>query len=204
MEKATIYRAISAPTALVGGILSTILGSVFFVMWKDWPPANTNPGFYGLFVGCWLLVLVLTSFANGLFIWRAARRRNEAFISPAMRKALWALFPPMFCGGVFTVVLFLIPSESARWCLPEFWMLFYGLGLLATAQFAPKSIPLLGWCFVLGSLISLTGDLILGFEESWERGYYSRPVVAHFSMIVTFGLFHLIYAACTWPRRAKP
>ena len=203
MEKATIYRAISAPTALAGGLLSVVFGGIFFFMWMDWPPANANKNVYGLFVGCWLVVLLFTSFVNGLFIRRAARLRNEPFISPAMRKALWALLPPMVCGGVFTTALMLTHSEPARWSLPEFWMLFYGLGLLATAQFAPKSIPLLGWCFVVAGLISLTTDLALGFGQSWERGYYSRPAVAHLSMIATFGLFHLIYAACTWPRKSS-
>jgi hypothetical protein len=190
MEKATIYRAISAPTALVGGLCSVIFGGWLFACGRSLPAIS----FDRLFCFGWLGVLAVTVCANALFIWLAAQRRGEPFISPAMRKALWALFPPMLCGAVLTFG-YMAKYDSPPVDLAPMWMLFYGLGLLATAQFAPKSIPLLGWCF-------LVVGLGIGSRLVSRPGFVVPELDADFLMVGTFGLFHLIYAACTWPRRS--
>lgn len=201
MEKATIYRAISAPTALVGGLCSIAFGSWLYFHWRPLPEGNESSEFERLFLFGWIAVLVITMCANALLIWRAAKERNDPFISPAMKKALWALLPPLLCGGFFTALLSFLQEPGVRWCLPGFWMIFYGLGLLATSQFAPKSIPLLGWCFLAAGIGSFLGDYWLEFVRMWGKGETHRPTAANLMMIATFGLFHLIYAACTWPRK---
>ena len=203
MEKATIYRAISAPTALVGGLCSVVFGFCLYFRWRPLPGGKESDEFERLFLFGWLAVLAVTVCANGILIWLAARKRNDPFISPAMRKALWALIPPLLCGGFFTVLLGILEAPGARWCLPGFWMVFYGLGLLATSQFAPRSIPTLGWCFLGAGFISFVGDYWLEFVRMWGKGDTHRPTSANLMMIATFGLFHLIYAACTWPRKTS-
>ena len=192
MEKATIYRAISAPTALVGGIASTLFGGWLYFQSRSLPADLAGTAFGTCFVVGWLAVLAITMIANFGLIWRAAVKRQERFISPAMRKALWALLPPMLCGGCFTAVL---TVEPAHWLLPQFWMIFYGLGLLATAQFSPRAISILGWCFLFAGLASF------GIQYGTVREIWRDATVANGLMVATFGLFHLIYAACTWPRR---
>ena len=202
MERATIYRAISAPTALVGGLCATAFGSWLYFRWRPLPAGREVDEFGRLFIGGWLTVLAITAFANALFIWQAARRRGEPFISPAMRKALLALLPPMLCGGFFTLALSQFESDAARWSLPPLWMIFYGLGLLATAQFAPRSIPILGWFFLAAGMLSFGADNWLELAHLWGHRETHRPTTANLLMVATFGLFHLIYAACTWPRRS--
>jgi hypothetical protein len=201
MEKATIYRAISAPTALIGGLGSVAFGSWLYLRWH--PSAPTAGEACGpCFVWSWISVLLVTMCANGLLIWSAARKRQEPFISPAMRKALWALFPPMLCGAFFTFVLGFQHSLGTAWSLPPIWMTCYGLGLLATTQFAPKSIPILGWCFLLAGLAAFGADGLTGLIH-WDNTASYRPALANLLLVGTFGFFHLIYAACTWPRRTS-
>ena len=191
MEKATIYRAISAPTALVGGILSTIVGAILYFQW-DRPRVNsTSAGL--VFIGCWVVVLAVTAAINGWFIHREATRRGEKFVSPGMKKALWALFPSLLCGAGFTV--FFLNNYRL---LPPFWMIFYGLALLATTHFSPQAIPRLGWSFLFAGLL-LLGLAYDGYSQFTGRVLESPNLL----MLATFGGLHLIYAVCTWGRREE-
>ena len=203
MERATIYRAISAPAALVGGVSSVLFGTWLYFHWRPLPAGREEAEFGRLFVAGWLGVLVVTALANTLFIRSVARRRSEPFVSPRMRKALWSLFPAMLCGGFFTVALTLVGSETARWLLPQVWMILYGLGLLATTQFSPRSIPILGWCFLFAGLLSFGIDYWNQVTAFFGKGESHRPTTANLLMVATFGVFHLIYAACIWPRQAS-
>ena len=69
--------------------------------------------------------------------------------------------------------------------------IFYGLALLATAHFSPRSLVILGWAFLLAGL---TAVLLLHANLSSRQ-------MGSCLMGATFGLFHLAYAACTWPRK---
>jgi hypothetical protein len=192
MERGTIYRAISAPTALVGGLLSLILSALLLTGHAP------NFGDYS-FVVCWLVVLLLTSGANTYFIVAGAKNRNEPVISASMKTALASLAPPYLAAAAITAVAVAFRSNSFdENFLPLIWTIFYGLGLLATFTFAPRSLVLLGWAFLLTGLLAF----IYGFS-----GIGSEPP-DHFGtclMAATFGLYHLIYALCAWPRKnAEP
>ena len=56
MERATIYRAISAPTALVGGLLSLVLSAAMLVWQNGDGSRNVDAR---AFYQAWLLVLLL-------------------------------------------------------------------------------------------------------------------------------------------------
>jgi len=180
MEKATIYRAVSAPTALAGGIMAVIVASPPMQrIFDQWNPVTS-------FHVRWLLALFVTLFINGLLILREARRRGDPLVSPGMRTAFQALLPPMLCGGIFFSVFG--PQH-----VPAFLAIFYGLALLATAHFAPRSIMWLGWGFLITGL----AEFALSLTDRLYEG-----VMPDVIMVATFGGFHFIYAACTWPRRA--
>ncbi len=185
MEKATIYRAISAPAALLGGTTSVAMAGLawLFAGRLDLPFAVT-----------WLIVLAITSAANLWLLRRDAHRRGEVFVSPGMRLALRAMMPALLAGGL---CLFLEADGGAP-LLASLWLLLYGVSLLAAAHFAPHSILLLGRIFfAAGALLLLSGAFIF----DWWRGP-NQDLLAHVFMGATFGLFHLIYAACIWPRQA--
>lgn len=189
MEKATIYRAISAPTAMVGGVASIVVGLALHYCFYFGVFGRSEEAV--LFFGGWGLVLAISGIANALFIRREASRRGEPFISAGMKKALAALFPPLLCGACATVAVGQYGFQFVAPC----WMVFYGLGLLATTHFAPRSIPSLGWAFVAAAFASiwvLEGVRFMNPSSTWE---------ANVLMLCTFGLFHLVYALCTWPRK---
>jgi hypothetical protein len=186
MERVTIYRAISAPAALAGGLLST--GTAILLHATGNGSANA-----GWFLPAWLFVLVATFAANAFLIYRGAASRGEPFISAGMRLAIQAVLPSILSAAIISIVL-LRAEVSAL--LPIIWMLFYGLALLATGSFAPRSIVFLGSCFLAAALLLLSGTSL-----GWLPA--SGADAASLSMGLTFGLFHLVYAACTWPRTAQ-
>src|ERR1035437_11023706 len=89
MERANTYRAISAPSALVAGILSTLAaGAVYYnnevrlVLGRTVRPRE--------FVFLWILVLFIAAIVNAFLVRREARLTNRPFISSGMRMALRA------------------------------------------------------------------------------------------------------------------
>ena len=75
------------------------------------------------------------------------------------------------------------------------WITCYGLALLTTASFAPRSLRFLGWIFLLtgAACLLLTGPL---FNADPARN-------SAFAMALTFGLYHLVYGVWTWPRKPE-
>ncbi len=208
MERSTIYRAISAEAAAVGGVLA-IIASFAFGNWLPWraDAVSSASGLgAGKFLAVWIATLIFAAGANLLFVYRASTRRNEPFVSSGMKLAILALLPGFLVAAWLTFHIF-FGDETA--CVPV-WITCYGLALLATKSFAPSSLVRLGWAFLLAGLLSL--DVVtFTFAESFSKlptGVEIARVsrnhldIANGLMAVTFGLFHLIYAACTWPRGA--
>jgi hypothetical protein len=194
MERATIYRAISAPTALIGGALS-ILAAIFVQLCSR--PNN----FLGHalnsreFVFLWIGVLILTLIANAFFVWREARSNGRPFISAGMKLAIGAIAPNLIVPALFTSWFLKIGFLGAvELELIVVWVVFYGLALLSTALFAPRSLVILGWA------VLLTGVSVPVAANAVERLSDNAP---NFVMGLTFGLYHLIYAGFTWPRKSK-
>lgn len=193
MERATIYRAISAPGALFGGLLSALAafgGALVF--------SRTGPVSAPLFLIPWLLILAITTAINATLLWRDAKRRGDIFISPGMKLVINAMLPGMSAGGLFLCLC--IKNAGVMPFLASLWVLFYGISLLAAAPFAPGSIRRLGWLFFMAGAALLAGGCLL--IDSLD---FRNPVpIAYLIMGATFGLFHLLYAACTWPRMTPP
>jgi hypothetical protein len=196
MEKATIYRAISVPTALVGGGAGILAAAVFHFQSRkviEGGPKNF------LFLGCWLSALGLAALGNIYFLRADARRRGEKFVSAGMRAALRALCPSYLVAAALTFVCRETPA-----ILPIPWMLLYGLGLLGTQHFAPRSIVLLGWAFLAAGLLALIGrEPVANSMGSEGANGATLFFLGNLAMGVTFGGFHLIYAICAWPRGAE-
>jgi hypothetical protein len=192
MERATTYRAISAPSALLAGLLSTAAaGAVYYnnevnpVMGRAVRPRE--------FAILWIIVLILSASANAFFIRREANRSGRPFISSAMKLALRAILPNLLIPTAFTLWFFqtgYLGGEELE--LVVVWVAFYGLALLSTSLFAPRSLTILGWAFLLTSLsVPVLGDAIDNLTGD----------VPDTVMGVTFGLYHLVYAVATWPRK---
>ena len=191
MERATMYRAISAPTALVAGLLSILAASAIFLS-----EANLTVGRpirSRQFAVTWIIVLILSLAANTFFVWREARKTGRPFISPGMKLALRAIAPCLLIPAAFTGWFFTtgyLGGEELE--LVVVWVAFYGLALLSTTLFAPRSLAVLGWAFLF------TG-LSVPALVNWIEGLPGD--IPNLAMGITFGLYHLIYAAATWPRK---
>lgn len=185
MERATIYRSISAPTALVGGLLSFggFATAYYAKHHRDHPLSPTE------FLIVWLVILALTCFANVIFLSRGSAQRREPFFSAGMKCALMSVLPAFFAAAVLTFVLHR-PIQLAM-----VWITLYGMGLLATQHFAPRSL------IVLGATFFLTGGVLL---VTWKHLFmpsgHGEPsaLVVSGIMAATFGGYHLAYAAAVW------
>jgi hypothetical protein len=185
MERATIYRSISAPTALVGGLLSFggFATAYYAKHHRDHPLSPTE------FLIVWLVILALTCFTNIIFLSRGSALRGEPFFSPGMKCALMSVAPAFFAAAMLTFIMHR-PIQQAM-----LWITLYGIGLLATQHFAPRSLIVLGMTFFL------TGGLLLA---TWKHLFmppgHEEPsaLVVSGIMAATFGGFHLAYAAAVW------
>ena len=200
MERATVYRAISAPTALVGGV-AALLASAWIISRLYNSAGVTTDQMNRDFIIGWFAALGVTAVANTLFLWRGAVRDRRPFFSSGLRLALRSILPSILVAAAVTLVVCRQPSLFAPGVLSVVWMCLYGLALLATTTFSPRSLSVLGWAFVIAGcswLLLLSTELLVGSLT----GVVHRA--ATLAMAFTFGLFHLVYAACTWSRRATP
>jgi hypothetical protein len=203
MERATVYRAISAPTALVGGFCSLGVSGWTLAKAGYIGPTPDRAGALDSrdFIWPWLGALLITAAANTFFIWREARRARRTFLSPGLRLALRSLIPSFFVAAAVTFVAWRNPMDlNGPTVLGLTWIAFYGLALLATINFAPESLVMLGRSFVFVAVfwLLLLSSPLLEIDEI--RGY----VGASFAMGLTFGVFHVVYAIFTWTRGRGP
>ena len=192
MERATVYRAISAPAALVAGFLSLFAATAIYLN----NHASSNRPVQGrAFAAVWLTVLLLAVATNAFFISREAKKDHRPFVSSGMKLSIRAIAPNLLIPAGVTL-WFLVSGYkgAAEQELVVIWVVFYGLALLSTALFAPGSLVRLGWAFLLSGLAlpalrNVLGDL--------------PPNLPNIAMGATFGLYHLLYAVCAWPRKGS-
>jgi len=195
MEKAHIYRAVSAPAALTGGLLAIVASA--------WPVqhalAHQQEVLMGetIFLVVWLVILGIASALNVVLLAKEAARRSQPFVSEGMRMALRAFAPPMIVGGVVGIGLILFLHNLTLAAL--IWVLCYGLALLATAGFSPRSLVRLGWAFVITGLVLF----IVWAACSDIRLLSSDEAPAAAVMGLTFGMLHVVYALAVFFSR-KP
>ncbi len=187
MERASIYRAVSATAALCGGVIA--LGVAGWGLMQ--PPSP------GLFLTAWLSVLCLSSLANLLLLMREARGKDQPMVTDGLRMALRAIVPPMLTGGVLGIGLIAFRQQMELAAL--IWVLCYGLALQGTVSFAPRSIIHLARAFLVSGQVLAVLWLWLGWP-----GMISPPVaVASLYMGLTFGLFHVIYGVAVFLANPK-
>jgi len=192
IERGEIYRAVSARTALIGGVLSILTAGGIYLNDEvtrilDRPVRPRELAF------AWLGVLFLTVIVSRQLLWGAARKSGGVVNSSRMKLVRRTIAPYLVIPAAFTG-WFLTTGYlgAAEQDLVVVWIAFYGLMLLSTALFAPRSLALLGWAFLLTSLsVPVFSDII-------DNRVGGVPSVL---MGVTFGLYHLIYAALNWPRK---
>lgn len=200
MERATIYRAISWPTALFGGVVAVIISLLLYFR-EDVAIRGGDVEVVLMsevaWVFCWVVALVVTGAFNAILIARKSAREKGPFFSPGLKMALRLLVPPMLVGGVVGIGHVLSAPGTAAGAA-AIWTMCYGLALLATTGISPKSIRWLGWFFLAAG--------VAVYLFVWSDGAHPLPGVgamdhmespmleANLIMGACFGGFHLVYA----------
>jgi len=181
MERATVFRALSGETALVGG--AAALGAA-------WVSENKTGWAW---TGVWLGGLAAVLLFNIWQIYRIAAAKNGRMWTSGLKLAIRGALPSIMAGGFLGLLSVRTGLPNATSQAACFWILHYGIALLAIREFAPKSMVWLGWAFVIFgvfALAAMTG--LLGAQVA--------PVMLYLKngsrlMAIAFGGFHLVYGA---------
>ncbi len=182
MEKATVYRSVTVPTAVMGGVIA--IATAVFLYLKDAQIATPAA------MGAWLGSFVLINVVNHALIWRTAQRAKEPYFSVGLSMALKALIPALFVGGLLGMTLGFGPKSDLIGAT-LIWVTFYGLALMATSGFSPRSLRLLGMVFTLIGACGLAAHWSIDLTELTSAHQLSALIMG-----LTFGVCHLVYAFC--------
>jgi hypothetical protein len=191
MERATIFRALSGEAALLGGAMSLAAG------WLSEPKAGWAWG------SIWLAGLAVVMLFAVWQLHRLSRVHERPFWSHGLKVALRGALPSLVAGG-FLGLLYLKygardpAAPRAELFAASFWILHYGLALMAIREFAPKSMVWLGLAFLITGIGAFA---CCTFIQSMSQHLYRLGPSG--LMAATFGGFHLLYGAAivtTTPR----
>ena len=195
MERATIYRAISAPAAIFGGVLAILAGGYFIWCEHRNAPATATEYFW-----IWVGVLLLVYVFNTLLLWRRAKAEREPFFSSGMRHVCLVFGPAMLAGGLISHEVVTKHSDFELCSLV--WILCYAAALLAMGGVAPRSLRRLGWAFLSAGLVFFVVPKCTG-KPIGEMLGLRQLGTASAMMIITFGLMHLGHGAGVLLRKGK-
>jgi hypothetical protein len=133
MERATAFTGISGwgqvaigVTALIASFLSA------HKPFKSW-------------LSVWVAEALIALLIAGWSMDRKARAAKMPLLSGPGRKVAFSLSPPIFAGGIVTVVLYRAGLTDA---IPGLWLLLYGTGVVTGGMFSVSAVPIMGLCFM--------------------------------------------------------
>jgi len=182
VERATVYRIISASSAIAAGIIALIAALSSSVLHAK----GTFSELYWYHL--WICVLILVSIINALLIAKKSKKESSVFFSSGLIHALKAIAPAMLTGGILSFCIFRAPTADIHIeLIPAVWLTCYGLALLSMMSFSPPSLRNLGIsCLALGLscfIVVMKNPLIS------DHAFH----LANFCMALGFGVFHIIY-----------
>jgi hypothetical protein len=162
MERSTTFTLISGWGQVAIG--TTALAAAYIASrqtsFKDW-------------MVVWLVEELVALLIAGWSMDRKARASNRPLLSAPGRKIVFSLTPPIFAGGILTIVLYRAGLTDA---IPALWLLLYGAGVVTGGMFSVSVVPLMGLCFMaLGAAACL-----------------APPGFANWFMAAGFGGLHII------------
>lgn len=122
----------------------------------------------------WIAEGLIALLITGWSMDRKARAAKMPLLSGPGRKVAFSLSPPIFAGGILTVVLYRAGITEA---IPGVWLLLYGTGVITGGMFSVTVVPIMGLCFMaLGALALLV-----------------PPGFANWFMAAGFGGLHIVF-----------
>ena len=193
MEKATVYRALSAPAAIFGGLLAVLLGLYFLLQDKNGEFVDGSHYFW-----TWVVALIIADSFNALLLFKRAKREGKKFISSGVKLTILRTAPAAIAGAIIS---FEAAKNDIELCTLV-WILCYGAALLAMGEVAPRSLKRLGWSFIIfGTVFFL---IWMKFKAALSPvlgiGYLGS---ASIMMIATFGILHIGHGIGVLIRKEK-
>ena len=193
MEKATVYRALSAPAAIFGGFLAVLLGLYFLLQDKNGEFVDGSHYFW-----TWVVALIIADSFNALLLFKRAKREGSKFISSGVKLTILRTAPAAIAGAIIS---FEAAKNDIELCTLV-WILCYGAALLAMGEVAPRSLKRLGWSFIVfGTVFFL---IWMKFKAALSPvlgiGYLGS---ASIMMIATFGILHIGHGIGVLIRKGK-
>ncbi len=180
VDRSNEYIALSIAPALIAGLLATAV-SLLFTSRPDLAQRSH-------FEIVWLTVLAVGLIATTATLARDAARRGERLLNARSLFVLRTISPVILASAAVTAASLL--TRMQPFATAGFWMIFYGLALLALASFAPRQILWLGWAFLLSGITLL---LILCTQIGLFLAV-DFTAAGYWIMGGTFGLYHATYA----------
>lgn len=193
MEKATVYRALSAPAAIFGGLVAVLLGLYFLLQDKNGEFVDGAHYFW-----TWVVALIIADSFNALLLFKRAKREGSKFISSGVKLTILRTAPAAIAGAIIS---FEAAKNDIELCTLV-WILCYGAALLAMGEVAPRSLKRLGWSFIVfGTVFFL---IWMKFKAALSPvlgiGYLGS---ASIMMIATFGILHIGHGIGVLIRKGK-
>jgi hypothetical protein len=134
MERATAFTAISGWGQVAIGV-TAVAAAVISAQQK------TFKGWVMVWVAEALIALLIAGWSMD----RKARAVKMPLFSGPGRKVVFSLSPPIFAGGIVTLVLYRAGLTNA---IPGLWLLLYGTGVVTGGMFSVSAVPIMGLCFM--------------------------------------------------------
>jgi hypothetical protein len=120
------------------------------------------------YLAVWLIAALVSVIAVGVeMAWRM-RRTPEPLQRELSFAAIEQFIPCMVTGALVTYVVMQFATEFA-WALPGLWMIFFGLGILASRRLLTRPIVFVGAYYLLAGLCVMTLRRELQFSP-WTMG----------------------------------
>lgn len=190
MERSTRFLSLSGLSGILAGIYALAASGIAWC-WiyfpnSSWSDVTESLSFRDLLNRIMMLGLgtLIASVGSAYFLSKKKGAGNaQPFWSPASKRFFQSLFLPVALGGFFCFALL---HESAFELIPAAMLLFYGIGLVQSAQFTIGEIKNLGFTqVILGLIAAFFPDYGL---QLWALG---------------FGLFHVIYGTLMYFRHER-
>ena len=190
MERSTRFLSLSGFSGILAGIyaLAAAAMSWYWIYFPNssWSDGRESFSFRDLLNRMLMLGLGTLIAAVGSAYFLSKKKgagKAQPFWSPASKRFLQSLFLPVALGGFFCFALL---HERAFELIPAAMLLFYGIGLVQSAQFALGEIRNLGFT-----------QLVLGLVAAFF------PDFGLFCWALGFGVFHLIYGTLMYYRHER-
>lgn len=163
MERASAFTGISGWGQVAIGF-SAIAASII----------SARQATFKAWLAVWMAEAVVSLLIAGWSMDRKARAAQLPLLSGPGRKVAFSLSPPLFVGGLLTVVLYRAGLTNS---IPGVWLLLYGTGVVTGGMFSVSVVPIMGLCFMALGAVAL----------------FTPPYLANYFLAAGFGGLHIVF-----------